>query len=79
MAHNHGAGELAPRGGEPVGHVLGLLGQAEPELRRLQVAVVGDGEREVRGGSVRGVFLKRGDVGPGLGAVAAAGGERGHP
>lgn len=79
VADDHGPGELAPRGGESVREVLGPLGQAEPELRRVEIAVVRYREREVTFPSGGGVRIKRVDVGPCLGAVPAAGGEWGHP
>lgn len=41
--------------------------------------MVGDCEREIRAGAADGMPVKGRDVRPGLGAVAAAGGERGHP
>lgn len=77
MADDHGPGKLAPLGSESVRQVLGPLGQAEPELRRVEIAVVRYREREVTFPS--GVRVKRVDVGPCLGAVPAAGGEWGHP
>lgn len=79
VADHDGLVRSASRLVEIEGEIPHLRRQTQPESDVLEVGEVVDPQFEERGSLILEVGVEGEDVGPGLGAVAAAGEEGGHP